>query len=76
MKKIQNNQNCFHKNNFENFLDSKNKNTVHSMVFALVAQLDRVPGFEPVGWGFKSLPGRQTYFVSSYSQHYEVFFIK
>jgi hypothetical protein len=25
---------------------------------ARVAQLDRVPGFEPVGWGFESLRGR------------------
>ncbi len=32
--------------------------TIHSLSFrteAPVAQLDRVAGFEPVGWGFKSL---------------------
>ena len=27
---------------------------------ALLAQLDRVPGYEPVGWGFESLAVRQT----------------
>ena len=27
---------------------------------ALVAQLDRVTGYEPVGQGFESLPARQT----------------
>ena len=28
-------------------------------VYALVAQLDRVTGYEPVGRGFESLPARQ-----------------
>ena len=27
--------------------------------YALVAQLDRVTGYEPVGQGFESLPARQ-----------------
>ena len=28
-------------------------------IYALVAQLDRVTGYEPVGQGFESLPARQ-----------------
>ncbi len=31
----------------------------HPLHFALVAQLDRVTGYEPVGQGFESLPARQ-----------------
>ena len=30
----------------------------HPLHFALVAQLDRVTGYEPVGQGFESLPAR------------------
>ena len=30
------------------------------MTYALVAQLDRVTGYEPVGRGFESLPAHQT----------------
>ena len=29
--------------------------------FALIAQLDRVTGYEPVGRGFESLSARQSY---------------
>ena len=37
-----------------------------------VAQLDRANGFEPLGWGFKSLRGR--HYISSVTPHEQQLF--
>ena len=43
----------------------------HPLHFALVAQLDRVTGYEPVGQGFESLPARHK---KQYNFGYAVFY--
>ena len=50
------------KNNFKKSLDfyfTSMYNNKALKSYALVAQLDRVTGYEPVGQGFESLPARQ-----------------